>query len=448
MGMVTLSAKELDRVEILGRVVDKRLTQRRAAELLGVTDRQVRRLLGAYVDGGAAALVSKRRGKPSNRKLPVDVRSRALAIVRDRYADFGPTLAREKLEEAHGLRLAVETLRQWMTEDGLWIPRALRAARAYQPRYRRSCVGELVQIDGSDHAWFEDRAPACTLLVFVDDATSELREILFVETESAFDYFAALRRYLERYGKPVALYSDRHSVFHVNKKDLPTGDGVTQFGRACHELNIEIICANSSQAKGRVERAHQTLQDRLVKELRLREISSLEGGNRYLPAFRADYNRRFGKPPQSTHDAHRPLRLEDDLDQIFTWQEERKLTNDLVVNYKRVMYLVEDTVETRKLRGRQIRVHEREDGTVTLNHGGLTLPYGKFEKDQRVSQGAIVDNKHLGAALAFAQRMQQERDEKLLASRALTKREKKRIPRAAGDSEPAEPVFTMPASGG
>ena len=342
---------------------------------------------------------------------------------RERYADFGPTLAREKLEEAHGIRIGVETLRDWLTAEAIWTPRALRAPRAHQPRYRRSCVGELVQIDGCDHAWFEDRGPACTLLVFVDDATSELKELLFVENESAFDYFTAFRRYLERHGKPVALYSDRHSVFHVNKKDRSGGDGITQFSRACDELNIEVICANSSQAKGRVERAHLTLQDRLVKELRLRGIASLDAGNRYLELFRVDYNRRFGKPPKSDHDAHRPLRPSDNLDQIFTWQEERKVTNDLVLHYKRAMYLLEQTPETLKLRHQLVLIYEREDGTVA-RHRGATLPYGQFDKEQRVARADIVDNKHLGA---FAQRMQRHRDEEILASRVITKRDKKRV---------------------
>jgi hypothetical protein len=221
----------------------------------------------------------------------------------------------------------------------------------------------------------------------------------------------------------------------VNKRDRPSGEGVTQFSRACHELNIEVICANSSQAKGRVERAHLTLQDRLVKELRLRKISTIKAGNAYLMTFRADYNRRFGKPPKSEHDAHRPLRPSDDLDEIFTWQEERKITGDLVVHYKRGMYLLEQTPEALKLRRKLVQVYEREDGSVSLRHNGVTLPFGKFDKDQRVSQGEIVDNKHLGAALAFAQRLQKERDEKALGSRAVTSRQKKRIRAALAECE-------------
>ena len=189
-----------------------------------------------------------------------------MALVRERYADFGPTLACEKLWECHGIGLAKETVRRWMRDAGLWIPRAQRPPKIYQPRARRACFGELVQIDGSEHAWFEGRGPVCTLLVYIDDATSRLMALHFTASESTFSYFEATRAYLERYGKPVALYSDKASVFRPTTK----GDaGVTHFARAMYELNIDTFCANSSPAKGRVERAHLTLQDRLVKELRL-----------------------------------------------------------------------------------------------------------------------------------------------------------------------------------
>ncbi len=208
-------------MRLIERVIEKRLTQREAARTLGVTSRQVRRLRDAYVADGAPGLASKRRGRPSNRRRASALSREALATVRSRYKGFGPTLAHEKLTELHGLRLSVETLRHWMIEDGLWLPRARREPRIQQPRRRRPCRGDLVQIDGSDHEWFEDRAPRCTLLVFVDDATSALMELLFCESESAFSYFAALRSYLERHGKPVALYSDKAGLFRVNRKEEP-----------------------------------------------------------------------------------------------------------------------------------------------------------------------------------------------------------------------------------
>jgi hypothetical protein len=267
--------------------------------------------------------------------------------VRALYGDFGPSFAREKLEELHEIRVAKETLRKWMVGAGIWVPRAQRLARAHQPRHRRACFGELVQIDGCEHDWFEGRGPYCTLLVYVDDATGRLMELRFVMAESAFDYFDSTQTYLRRHGKPVAFYSDKHSIFRVHRDGATDRTkGMTQFGRALNELNIEIICANSPQAKGRVERMNKTLQDRLVKELRLRGISTMESGNAFLPDFMVDYNRRFGREPRDPHDAHRPLRADEDLGQIFSWQEERRMTRNLVVHFKRVAYLVEPGPET------------------------------------------------------------------------------------------------------
>jgi transposase len=275
----TMSTKELDRAAVMARLVEGSLTQRAAAEALAVSVRQVRRLLRGYEAQGAGALASKRRGRPSNRRLPTSLRDDALALVRERYADFGPTLACEKLRELHGVCVSSETLRTWMTVAGLWSTRAERRKRPQPPRARRDCFGELVQIDGCDHDWFEGRGPRCTLLVFVDDATGQLMELRFARSETTFDYFAATEHYLRRYGKPVAFYSDKASIFRVNAKEALAGVGFTQFGRAMKDLNIDVICANSPAAKGRVERAHQTLQDRLVKELRLHGISDREAGN-------------------------------------------------------------------------------------------------------------------------------------------------------------------------
>src|SRR5881628_2522891 len=272
---VALTMGELDRLQIMTQLAERRLTRRRAAALLGLSERQVRRLYRVFRRDGAKGLASRRRGRPSNRRLAQTVREQALTLVRERYADFGPTFAHQKLTEENALTLSVETLRAWMIAAGLWVARTQRAPRSYPPRIRRACLGELIQIDGSEHAWFEDRGPRCTLLVYVDDATSRVMELCFAESESTFDYFRATRRYLERHGKPMAFYSDRLSVFHVHARDQAQGGpGVSQFGRALRALNIASICANSPQAKGRVERANGTLQDRLVKELRLRGLSS------------------------------------------------------------------------------------------------------------------------------------------------------------------------------
>ncbi|MEX3694264.1 ISNCY family transposase [Paraburkholderia sp. BR14263] len=407
--LITASMHELERVKVIGAVVEGRLRCFQAAERLQLGERQISRLCRRYEACGPAGLVSARRGRPGNRELPVDLRARAVALVREYYADFGPTLACEKLRECHGIRVAKETVRRWMRDAGLWIPRAQRPPKVYQPRARRACLGELIQIDGSDHRWFEERAAACTLLVYVDDATSRLMHLHFTATESTFSYFEATRTYLERYGKPVALYSDKASVFRSLGAGK-TGRSVTHFGRAMYELNIDTFCANSSPAKGRVERAHLTLQDRLVKELRLRGISTVAGANAYAPAFMAAYNARFAKPPRSPYDAHRPLRADEDLDALLTWREARRVTKSLTVQYDRVMYLLDDTPQNRKLVHRYIEVWEYPDGRIELRADARVLPYREYDRLSEVDQGAVIEHKRLTHALQVAQALQAQRD--------------------------------------
>nr|WP_257139572.1 ISNCY family transposase [Burkholderia sp. MSMB1826] len=211
-GLVTLTMRELDRLKVIQAVVDTGLKPGRAAERLGLSVRQVERLIIRYREQGASGVASGRRGRPGNRKLDAGLALRALTVIRERYADFGPTLACEKLWECHGIRLAKETVRKLMTDAGLWIPRRQRPPKVYQPRARRACLGELIQIDGSDHRWFEERAPACTLLVYVDDATSRLMMLHFTQTESTFSYFEATRAYIERHGKPGAFKKKQREI--------------------------------------------------------------------------------------------------------------------------------------------------------------------------------------------------------------------------------------------
>jgi Winged helix-turn helix len=410
MTVIGMSRPEIDRVHILRDVVAERITVREAAQLLRITRRQVFRLLKAYQTGGPAALVSRRRGRPSNRSYPAVLRSEVLALITATYADFGPTLACEKLAERHGIALGVETIRRWMVAAGLWQERRQKLQRVHQPRYRRDCVGELVQIDGSEHSWFEDRGPPCTLLVYIDDATSRLMHLKFVETESTFDYFRSTREYLEAYGKPVAFYSDKHAVFRVNGKGAVGGDGMTQFGRALHQLNIDIICANAPQAKGRVERANGTLQDRLVKELRLAGISTLEAGNAFLPAFMADFNRRFAKAPYRDKDLHRPLGKDDELGDVFAWREERTVSRSLTLQYDQVLFILEPNAITLSLARQKVQVYDYPDGRLAIKHKGLELPYRIFDRRQQVDQAAVVENKRLGPVLAYIAERQKELD--------------------------------------
>jgi len=438
-----MSRKEIDRLEVVRRVLEGRLSQVKAGQLMGLCTRQVRRLCTAYEQRGPVALASRKRGMPSNRRLPAELELRATAIIRELYSDFGPTLAREKLMELHGVHVGKETLRKWMTAAEIWLTRAERLPKVHQPRHRRSCFGELVQIDGSPHDWFEGRGPRCTLLVYVDDATGKLMELRFVKSESTFDYFASTVTYLERHGKPVAFYSDKHSIFRLcHQGATGRADGETQFGRALTELNIDIICANSPQAKGRVERMNKTLQDRLVKELRLRGICTMEDGNAFLPEYTEDYNRRFGRTAQNPHDAHRPIQDGEDLSMIFSWQEERTLSRSLTVHFKRVTYLVEPGPDTSPLGGNRVRVYEWEDGRIEIHAEGQSLPYSIFDQNPNVTQGAVVENKRLGAALAIIQAAQSERDRIRLDSKKLTIRQKDRIRAARDASQPSEPVET------
>lgn len=408
--LVTMSQKELNRIPVLQQVCDKLLTQSAAAKLLNLSVRQLQRVLARYLSYGATGIASRKRGMPANNRAPDDLKLQVLALLREKYSDFGPTLATEKLSERHQIMISTETVRHWMIADGLWVPHARRKARVYQPRYRRDCLGELIQIDGSHHDWFEGRASKCCLLVYIDDATGRLMHLRFCETESAFDYMLATREYIDKHGKPVAFYSDKHAVFRVSQAESRR-TGTTQFGRVLHDLNIELICANSSQAKGRVERANLTLQDRLIKEMRLESISSIEEANVWLDSFILDFNRRFAKAPKYPKNLHRPVNEQPaELDDIFAWQELRTLSKSLTFQYDKMLYLVEPTEENTRIAGEKIMVYDYPDGTLGFKYGYRMLTYQVFDKLAIVDQGAIVDNKRLGAVLKLAQAQQEERD--------------------------------------
>ena len=338
--------------------------------------------------------MSQRRGKPSNNRLDAETQQKAIDLIYEHYRDFGPTLAHEKLTEKHDLRISRESVRRIMTAEGMWKPKRAKKPSAQQMRERRACIGELVQIDGSDHDWFEGRGSRCTLLVYIDDATGKLLELWFVPDETFFAYCEASRHYFECYGKPVAFYSDKHGIFRVNQEQTTgLGSGLTQFGRAMQELDIQIICANSPQAKGRVERANQTLQDRLVKELRLRGIADMQAGNAYLPEFREDFNRRFAVQPRSTHDAHRPLLSTENLDLILTHQKTGTLTKNLTVQSNKVIYQIQSDRPDYALRHAQVTVCENAQGEVTILYKNKPLPYTIYHKPIR--QAEVVDTKTL-----------------------------------------------------
>lgn len=397
MDLLTMSKEELGRLEVMERLQEKRMKQQTAAEILGISIRHVKRLLRAYRRDGAAGLVSKQRGKPGHHQMAAETVRVALDLLKGRYADFGPTLAHEKLVEREGLKMSLGSVRKIMIEEGLWKAKRARTLEVHQMRERRACFGELEQMDGTDHDWFEGRSERCTLLVMIDDATGQLGALLFVPEESFFGYCALLRQYLAAHGRPAGLYTDKHGIFRVNIPNAGSGDNLTQFGRAMQSLEIPILCANTPQAKGRVERVNLTLQDRLVKEMRLRGIDTMQQGNDYLPEFIADFNARFAVQPRSSLDAHRPVSAHQDLDHILTWQEPRTISKNLTVQFKNVVYQIHTDRPSYALHKAPVTVCEHADGGIRILYKARPLSYTIFQKQPR--QAEVVTAKQIDHVL-------------------------------------------------
>jgi hypothetical protein len=393
-GRISMNNKELSRLEVITKVHEKRLTISQASEYLGLSERQVKRLSKGVRVEGAKGLVSKRVGKRSNHQLAAGLKDLALGLIKDHYEDFGPTLAHEYLLEKHGLPLSVSSVRNIMIEQGIWTGKERRKKRIFQLRQRRSREGELIQVDGSEHEWFEGRGPYCTLLSYIDDSTSKIMHLKFVKSENVFDYFEATREYIELHGRPQALYPDKHSVFRVNREGVLHGSGTTQFGRAMIELDIQLICANTPQAKGRVERRHRDLQDRLIKAMRLQKISTPEEANAFLPSFIEDFNKRFAKLPQNPTNAHRPLLSEHSLDRIFCHKEPRRLSKNLTLQYKNVIYQIITERESYAMRRAEVTILESKEGAVTIEYRGKVLtavPYHQMQgRAEEVSSKEIA----------------------------------------------------------
>jgi len=396
----TMSEKEIKKTEMMSQLAEKQITQQMAAKHLGISVRQVKRLWKEYQKLGAEGLINKSRGKPSHNQLDDELKKRVVNLILERYRDFGPTLVTEKLKEVHGIKISDESVRKIMITEGLWKHRRKRKLRVFQMRERRACFGELVQIDGSDYDWFEGRSPRCTLLVFVDDATGRLVELWFVPHESFFGYCEAARHYFERYGKPGAFYSDKHGIFHINHPNATSGDGMSDFGRAMNELGIEIICANTPQAKGRVERANKTLQDRLTKELRLHNISTPEEANQWLPEFMEDYNNRFATTPRSDLDFHVPLSETDNLDLILCHKETRTLSKNLTFQYRKTIYQIHVDRPTYAMRNTLVTVLQKPDHEVIVLYKNKPIKFDVYYQQQK--QAEVVPSKSIDHAMINA----------------------------------------------
>ena len=397
--LLEMSNKEINRLEVMQRLTKKQMSQKEAGTILDLSVRQIKRLLNAYRVQGAVGLVSKQRGQQSNNRLSEKTKQQALDVLKTKYQGFGPTLAHEKLVEKEKLKLSKESVRKLMIAEGLWKARKARKMVVHQLRERRACFGELVQIDGSPHDWFEGRVEACVLLVFIDDATGKLLQLRFVDCESFFNYAQVAEGYFRQHGKPVAFYSDKHGIFRVNQQSVGKGEALTQFGRAMQELDIQIICANTPQAKGRVERVIQTLQDRLPKEMRLRDIASRTAGNTYLAEFVQDFNQRFGEEPRSTVDAHRPLTSKEDLAQILTWQETRLLSKNLTLQFQNTVYQIQTKRPTYSLRNAQVKVCVNANDELSIWYKGQKLEYSLYQP--QTHQAQVVLAKDLDHTLAL-----------------------------------------------
>lgn len=380
--LITMSSREISRYEVIMNLVKGRINGAEAAHQCGLSLRQVKNLKRKVKEQGPQGLIHGNRGKASNRRLPEKTILKIEGIIRKHYPDFKPTFAREKLKEEYDIVISKEKLRGLMTDWGLWKPRPRRANKQYHSwRARRERYGELEQFDGSYHAWFENRVPECCLLASIDDATGRPTKLQFTDWEGVKPAFIFWKEYLETRGKPVAIYLDRHSTYKQNPKKnvLDNPDALTQFERAMKELDISVIHAYSPQAKGRVERLFGTLQDRLVKELRLQGINAISEANRFLEeVYIPKFCQQFSVLPAKRGDLHRPLAGLDRArsDTIFSIHGSRQVLNDFTVRFKNLWFQLHETQPTLVCRKDRVRIEERLDGSI---HMSLREKYLSYE---------------------------------------------------------------------
>lgn len=383
--IISMTQGELKRLHIVRKALDKSITQAEAANIIGRCLRQVRRIVKRVKREGDSGVIHKSRGKPSNRALPGRIKHRALKLYKEKYDDFGPTLASEKLFEIDKIKIDDETLRLWLIEEN--IPYKQRKKRPHrQWRQRKDHFGEMLQIDGSEHDWFEGRGPECVFMGYIDDATGNPfgRFYPYEGTLPAMDSF---KRYVEEYGIPASIYLDKHSTYKSTKKQsiedqLNNQEHLSHFARAVGELGVNIIYADSPQAKGRIERLFNTFQDRVIKEMRLQGISSIAEGNRFLKRYLPVYAKRFGVKPAKEGDLHRPLTKDIELNKILCKKTECALRNDFTVAYDKKLYQIEDNIRTKK-----VIVEERTDGSMLIRHKGAILKFKEITaRPEKIAQ--------------------------------------------------------------
>jgi len=383
--IISMTQGELKRLHIVRKALDKSITQAEAADIIGRCLRQVRRIVKRVKREGDSGVIHKSRGKPSNRALSKKIKDKALRLYKEKYPDFGPTLASEKLFEIDKIKLDDETLRLWLIEANIsYKQRKKRPHRQW--RQRKDYFGEMVQMDGSEHDWFEGRGPECVFMGYIDDATGNPfgRFSPYEGTLPAMDSF---KRYVEKYGIPASIYLDKHSTYKSTKKQsiedqLNNQEHLSQFARAVGEIGVNIIYADSPQAKGRIERLFHTFQDRVIKEMRLQGISSIAEGNRFLKRYLPVYAKRFGVKPAKQGDLHRPLTKDIELNKILCKKTECALRNDFTVAYDKKLYQIEDNIRAKK-----VIVEERTDGSMLIRHKGAILKFKEITtRPEKIAQ--------------------------------------------------------------
>jgi transposase len=370
---------EIKRYQVIRKILDKEINQQEAAEYFGLSDRQVRRIVKRVRAEGEQGVIHKLRGREGNRKLKVKFKQKVIDLYQKSYWDFGPVLASEKLLERDGIKVNDETLRLWLVKEGLWQLKKQKDPKDRTRRQRREHFGQMVQMDGSHHDWLEGRGPKLVLIGHIDDASSRFHGE-FHDYEGTMPAMGSLKGYIKRYGVPGSVYLDKHSTYKTNKKykytDWPFRDEqeLTQFGRACKELGIELIFAHSPQAKGRVERVFKTLQDRLVKELRLAGINTLQDANDMLKAYLPVFNKKFEVLARGSGDFHRPIDKRLNIDDILSVHTKGFLRNDRTLLHDKQWYQI-----LSKTRAQWVVVYEYLNGQKDIRYGKTRLEFKPIE---------------------------------------------------------------------
>jgi len=390
---IIVSIRELSRLKTIQEAIERHITQKTASRTIGISERQVRRIVREVRERGEKGIIHKARGKSSPKKIPVKTREKVLKLYRDQYPGFGPTFAAEKLFEVDGIRLSKETLRKWLIEAGIWSAKRKKSLhRNWRPRKER--FGEMAQLDGSHHDWLEGRGPELVLMAYIDDATNNVFG-RFYDHEGTMPAMTSFKKYTNKHGLPLSVYLDRHSTYKAKKKFTPWEDiegkeSMTQFERALGELGVKVIHAYSPQAKGRVERLFGTLQDRLVKEMRLRNIKTSAEANNYLPKYLLTHNKKFSVCPANTSNAHIRLPKDFDLDSVLCIKNYRTVKNDNTIGYKGKLYqLLEDAGVKR------ITVRENLDGSMQLLGKENSLKYQEITERPKKPEVHHFDRRKL-----------------------------------------------------